>query len=435
MESLHQIIVNSLTDLVVCTAFPIFYASVLSMRYGKRKYLLIFPAVIYLALNPIIYLAKFPQFLQFFSGIGLMLAGVFIFSNDKPLKKIMYTMIPYAVNIAASMIYLFFRTLFMPDYEIVFGSSDYIDFVFFSIGIVLPLFLISRLIQRKKPNISDLTLIYVITTVLIQMIVMTLIMYVYTINLDKVVFLSALLVYMVISLTLNILVIQYILHISRENSRRELIENQYELLCAQYGELRGSYVVYKKLRHDLKDHIRVIEGLSRYGKTEELTKYADKLIEGWDSLSSKTFCDVPAVDVVLADKYSAAAAGNIRADFAVSGISETKADSVYMCSIFSNLLNNAIEAAGQCSKSPYVELRSGIRMGNFVITCRNSIPAAKNEKKDPDMHGYGLHIISELSKQLGGSFVYGSDDNTFTATVTLPVIKKEGRKYDPRGNN
>lgn len=425
MASIHQIIINALTDLSVCIVFPVFYASVFSMRYTKRRYLLIFPAVMYFIVNPLIYLAKFPQFLQFFTGLGCMLGGVFIFSNDKPLKKILYTVIPYAVNIVTSMIYLFLRTLFMPEYEVVFGNIDYIDLVFYTIGLILPLFLISRLVQRKKPNISDLTIIYVITTILVQMIAMTFILYVYTINLDRVVFMTALISYMVISLALNILVIRYIVHISRENSRRELVENQYELLCAQYGELRGSYVAYKKLRHDLKDHVRIIEGLSRRGKTDELTEYTGRLIENWDTLSARTFCDVPAVDVVLADKYSVAAAKNIKADFVVSGVSEVGADSVYLCSIFSNLLNNAIEAAEQCGEYSYVELRSGISMGNLVITCRNGIPQTRREKKDPELHGYGLHIISELSKLLGGSFAYSSDEDTFTATVILPVREKE----------
>ena len=424
MASIHQIIINALADLTSCIVFPLFYASVFSMGEKKRKYLLIFPAVMFFVIVPLMYLAKFPQFLRFFIGFGGMLAGVCIFSNDKPLKKILYTAIPYAANIVTSMIYVFFRTVFMPDYEMVVGRGDYIDLAFYVIGIVLSLFLISRLVQRKKPDISDLTIIYVITTILVQMIAMTFIMYVYTINLDRVVFMTALITYMIISLALNILVIRYIVHVSRENSRRELVENQYELLCAQYGELRGSYVAYKKLRHDLKDHVRVIEGLSRRGKTDELTEYANNIIENWDTLSSKTFCDVPAVDVVLADKYSVAAAKNIRADFAVSGISEVGADSVYLCSIFANLLNNAIEAAEQCGGSPYVELRSGISMGNLVITCRNGIPQTRREKKDPEMHGYGLRIISELSKLLGGSFAYSSDEDTFTATVMLPVKVK-----------
>ena len=97
----------------------------------------------------------------------------------------------------------------MPEYEVVFGNIDYIDLVFYTIGLILPLFLISRLVQRKKPNISDLTIIYVITTILVQMIAMTFILYVYTINLDRVVFMTALISYMVISLALNILVIRY----------------------------------------------------------------------------------------------------------------------------------------------------------------------------------------------------------------------------------
>lgn len=420
MISIHQIITYALMDFVVCISFPVFYSSVLPMRYGRKKYLMIFPAVMYLIINPIIYLLKCPQLLQFSLAVILMLIGVFVFSNGKPLEKIFFTLIPYAINIISSVIYLFLRSLFMPDFKLVFGYGDYIDLIFYTLGAVVPLFFISRLIRHKKPKISDLIIIYIITTILIQIIAMTFILYLYTASLDRIIFMIAFVIYMIASLVINIFVVQYIFRINCAQLRRELIENQYDLLCSQYDELRNNYVVYKKLRHDLKDHIQVIDGLSHSGNTSDLTEYTGKLLNSWDSLSSKTFCDVPAVDIVLANKYSIAVSENIRTDFTVTGVSCANADNVYMCSIFANLLNNAIEAAVQSDEAPFIELKSGIIMGNFIITCRNSMPQKKINKKDPEQHGYGLHIISELTKLLNGSFIYENDDNTYTATVTLP---------------
>lgn len=429
------LIFQIITDIVYTGASILFYSTILSMRYGRKKYISIFFPSYLLAIALPTYFIDIPQYIIFFFGMGVMIAGIFVFSNDKPFKIIVYGFIPYIGNIITSILYIFGRSMFMPEYMIVFGSGDYIDSIFFSLGNILFLLLAYNVIRRKKPGISDLSAMYIITTLLIQMIVLTFIMYVYTVNLNGTIFMLALISYMIISLILNIIVIRYIVHISREQSRQEIVSKQYELLCAQYGELRSSYVGYRKLRHDLKDHISVMQGLSRKGENDELTKYANDLIESWDDLSSKTFCDVPAVDIVITDKYNIASANGIKADFVVSGISEVGADSIYMCSIFSNLLNNALEATLHCKDKPFIELRSGIRLGNLIITCRNSMPQDTEKKKKTDRNGYGLSIISELSKLLNGKFVHWNDEETFTATVTIPVKIKEEITNDPHSGN
>ncbi len=429
MELTQKLIIDLITDLSFSISVPIFYSSVLSMRFGKWKFIVLTAAAL-MIYSPVCYLIDMPQYAMFFIGILIMLASVFIFSNDKPMKKLLFTFIPYAANIVTSMIYFFFKTLFMPDFDIVFGHTDIIDAAAYLIGIILPMYAVSKLIRRKKPDVSSLTVIYILSMFVVQMVILTFIMYVYSTDMSSFVFISALMVYMIALILISLFIIRYSVRIGIEQSRRELIAGQYELLCAQYSELRSSYVSYRKLRHDLKDHIRVIQGLSRRGETDALARYADDLAESWEPLSSKTFCDVPAVDIVLADKYSIASSCGIDADFSVSGIRESGADSVYLCSIFANLLNNALEAAQRCGAGPMIELRSGIRMGNLVILCRNSMPDKPYEKKDSDSHGHGLHIISEFSELLGGSFVYENDGKIFTATVTIPVAAKEGTTDD-----
>ena len=94
---------------------------------------------------------------------------------------------------------------------------------------------------------------------------------------------------MIISISLTFLVIRYSIRISKEQAKQEFVVNQYNLLSSQYDQLRNNYVNYKKLRHDLKDHINVINGLSQKADKEELTEYTSKLLKNWDSLSAKTY--------------------------------------------------------------------------------------------------------------------------------------------------
>ena len=423
-SSTEEIIIALVTDLVFSISFPLFYSSVLSMRFGKLKFMTIVPTA-FMLLTLCSLFIDIPQFVMFFSGIFIMIGSVFIFSNDKTVKKLMYVFIPYIVNIITSLIYFFLRSIFMPDMDMIFGSSNWIDTIFTLIGIVFPLYLISKWINRKKPDVSSLTVIYVLSMFTVQMIILTFIMYVYSTEMNTFVFMSAIMIYTIIFLLLTLFIIRYSIRIGREQSRNELIANRYEQLSAQYAQLRSSYVGYKKLRHDLKDHIRVINGLSLRGNTEELSEYTKKLVEDWDSLSSRTFCDVPAVDIVLAEKYSLAASSGIKTDFMINGISEIDSDPIYLCSIFSNLLNNALEAALHCDNEPFINLQVGIKIDRLVIKCQNSMPSSDIAKSDTENHGYGLHIIKELSELLGGNFVYEHNSAVFTAVVTIPMKMEE----------
>lgn len=427
-------LVDGLMDFSFSILIALFYASVLSARYGKTKFRVIVSAVMIIA-TIITNIIHMPQMPMFFTGIAILMTCIFILSDDKPLKKILFTFIPYVSDILLSLVYLSLRTILMPNFDSAFGGQTLAGLssipnaveplLLFTVEMLI-LFSISKWIQHKKPKISDLTIVYILSIIIVQIFILTFLLYIYYAKISILKFVLVLIVYMIISISLTFLVIRYSIRISKEQAKQEFVVNQYNLLSSQYDQLRNNYVNYKKLRHDLKDHINVINGLSQKADKEELTEYTSKLLKNWDSLSAKTYCDVPAIDIILAEKYNMATANHIRTDFLVGGIKEANLDNVYLCSIFSNLLNNALEASKYCTTNPYIELKSSIQLGNLVITCRNSMPQVIRKKDDPNHnHGYGLHIIKDLSNLLGGNFVYEHDEYNFTAIVTIPINDKE----------
>ena len=428
MENIQSIIFSMIADTAFCVTYPVFYSSVVKLRIKRWQYVLIM-VLIFILLTPLQYILPVAHIVVFISGVIINLGSVIIFGKDRLLKKIIYGLIPYAADILCSSIYMIIRAFLMPEWQPNFGNkmvSDTLDLTIILLMILLMLFIISKIIQRKKPTINDLTAIYILTIMTVQMFIMTFIMYIYYTNVSFNVFYTALIIYMLISAVLTVAVLYYTVRINRKQIKQDMIERQYLFMNTQYEQLRNSYVSYKKLRHDIKDHLNVVNGLAMQGKTEELQAYTNTLTQDWETLSSKTFCDVPAVDIIIAEKYNIASASGIKTDFVVSGIKETNADNVYLSSIFANLLNNALEASSHCSHEPYISLRCAIMMKKLVITCRNSMPDHPHKKSDAQNHGYGLHIIDDFAKLLGGTFVYEHDDSTFTAIVTIPI--SEGRK-------
>ena len=428
MENIQSIILSLIADTAFCVTYPTFYSSVVNMRIKRWQYVLIM-ASIFMLLTPLQYIIPITHPVVYIAGIVINLGGIIIFGKDKLPKKIIYELIPYASDILSYYVYLVARSFFMPEWQPVFGVkvlSDYLEAGILLSQTILSLFIISKIINRKKPTVNNLTAIYILTIMIVQIFIMTFIMYIYYTNVSFNVFCIALIAYLLICTLLTVAVLYYSVHINRKQIKQDMIEQQYLFMNTQYEQLRNSYVSYKKLRHDIKDHLNVVNGLAMQGKTEELQAYTNTLTQDWETLSSKTLCDVPAVDIIIAEKYNIASASGIKTDFVVSGIKEANADNVYLSSIFANLLNNALEASCHCSHEPYISLRCAIMMKKLVITCRNSMPDHPHKKSDAQNHGYGLHIIDDFAKLLGGTFVYEHDDSTFTAIVTIPI--SEGRK-------
>ena len=429
MEITQTLVLSIIADIIYCIIIPTFYANTIRLNIRKSRYIIAMSAI-FTVLTPIQYILEIPHLAVYLSCLLINVVSVIIFSNERFLKRIICAFIPNIVDIAVSMIYIAFRTALMPGWQSKFGSKEYLDFfeaVIITLGNVLALFIISKLIRRKKAEMNDLTAIYLLSIIIMHMFVMTFVMYVYNTRVNLNTFYAVLLAYMVISVSLMVLVILINSRINRKQRKQDLIASQYQFMSSQYDDLRNNYIVYKKLRHDLKEHMNVVLALALKGQTDELQTYTDTLRNNWEALSSKTFCDVPAVDIIISDKYNAAVSSDIKTDFIVSGIKEANADSVYLCSIFANLLNNAIEAASCCcSSEPFINLRCGIIMEQLTITCSNCMPDTQKEKDDPDNHGYGMKIINDTAKLLGGSFSHEHNDKVFTAVVTIPV--KRGKQ-------
>lgn len=409
-------------DLIFSLMYALFISSTLSMRFGKVKYIILHSCCFVLAdfINAFLHT---PQYVMNLYGICTLLLLSFAFSNDKPIKILSYTMIPYALNSLTIIIYIYIKMLLFKAPMVSFGASGFADGILSSLLMPLPLFLISRRLRRKKTEISDLTVTYLLSVLTLQTLFICFCIHMYLGNISFPVFMSGLLIFMMLTILTSLYIIRRTIKINRENSRREIIEDRYKQLSLQYENLRNSYLSYKKLRHDLKDHIRIINGLAQRGENTELSEYTKKLTDDWDSLTAATFCDLPAADIILSEKYSIAVGRGIDTDFLLSGIKQLEADSVYLCSILSNLLNNAIEAAAQSTGERFIRLRSDIQMNNLVITCRNSVPEQPIPKPDAENHGFGLEIIKELAELLGGNFIYSRDDSGFSAAVTIPVKK------------
>lgn len=101
-----------------------------------------------------------------------------------------------------------------------------------------------------------------------------------------------------------------------------------------------------------------------------------------------------------------------------------------VCTIFSNLLQNAVEALSHIDSGSldieisegrhYVqmEIRNSIKPARIIIAGAREI---KTSKRDKHNHGYGLQNVGEAIERNSGNFEFYVKDEMFCCEVILPV--------------
>lgn len=105
-----------------------------------------------------------------------------------------------------------------------------------------------------------------------------------------------------------------------------------------------------------------------------------------------------------------------------------------MISIFGNLLDNALEAAGQCERgNKKVDMK--LYMGNshmlvfnvensFIVTAPMEGTQRLTTKKDSQRHGLGIGIVEKLAEKYGGNLILEESDHIFKATLIISTQKR-----------
>ena len=184
--------------------------------------------------------------------------------------------------------------------------------------------------------------------------------------------------------------------------------------------------------HDLKHQIHEI-GESKSVSPEVLSEI-DDVINVYDSFAHS---GNPSLDLVLSEKALIAEKNKIRLSLIIDGnaVSFMKESDIF--ALFSNLLDNAIEATMNLDEEErsislsvrtmknFVSIVSSNRYFNPNMKFVNGLPVTI--KKDKINHGYGLKSIRYMVNKFDGDLTIEAKDGIFTVTILLPVpAEKEG---------
>lgn len=114
---------------------------------------------------------------------------------------------------------------------------------------------------------------------------------------------------------------------------------------AHYEEIESRRNELAKIRHDLNDHFIVIKELLNSGENGKANEMLDTLIDYVMSTKEYAYCADPIVNAVLNENEMICKERGIAFTYGMQITAPLKLNPVVVCSIFSNLLKNAVAGA------------------------------------------------------------------------------------------
>lgn len=167
-----------------------------------------------------------------------------------------------------------------------------------------------------------------------------------------------------------------------EKELARLKTEQAELLERDYTTLNNAYAINAKVFHDFHNHIGLLRQLLSHAKLEETIQYLDELQTPVQEMTENVWTGDETVDYIINSKAVTAKERNVQYQAQVEFPRHINLRSVDLCAVLGNLLDNALEAAGQVPEKEERFVRLTIRRINqmLIIKVENSFYKAPISK-------------------------------------------------------
>ena len=180
------------------------------------------------------------------------------------------------------------------------------------------------------------------------------------------------------------------------------------------AEARARYEQTKSFRHDIKNHLSVLDGLLKNEKLDEGREYLKKLETVSEALSFPYQTGNQVVDILLGEKLGLAK--EITAEVSLVLPNPCGIDDFDLCVLFANVLDNAITACRANNGARAIRI-SGKRQGAcYMLTFENT---CADEPLPPA--GTGLSNIRAVAEKYHGAVLTEKTGGWFSLNVLLNV--------------
>ena len=236
-----------------------------------------------------------------------------------------------------------------------------------------------------------------------------------------------------ILLTLG-LTVAVLIHLCIVQMFNEQVVQQQELQIEAVREkesaeaLLESYTTQRRLTHEFTNHTDALALLLQQEDYEGAKAYLASLTRIIASNTTIMNTHNPLLDALLSKKYEEASRRGVMVYFDLPDLRDLPMEKTDLVLVFSNLLNNAIDAAAKADP-PEVYVRARKNEQEVVLSVRNRVQKnldltdgqlPRTTKKEPG-HGIGLWNVKDVLAAYGGEYTISCRENWFRFTCTIPI--------------
>ena len=217
------------------------------------------------------------------------------------------------------------------------------------------------------------------------------------------------------------------LAIKNENDAiNQLFQKQYE----QYKLAIDNSELLRREMHDMKHYLAALKGEEDPGKREEVLADMEQAIAIQESFMNT---GNQVLDVILTTKSLQCEKQHIMLNAMIDGDILSGIHVKDLCSLFGNILDNAIEATQQVQEMDKRIISLSCRQKNqfIIIECENysdnppdqvsSRALPQTTKGDNVRHGFGLKSIQKVAEKYGGAMTIRVESGWFKLKVLLAI--------------
>jgi hypothetical protein len=229
----------------------------------------------------------------------------------------------------------------------------------------------------------------------------------------------------------NISLVKIIGKIVKANNielENKLIREKMDMQYNYYLNIQEEQLKVRKLYHDMNNHIICMKKL--YENCGEVNKYIDDIKSELNSWKSIISTGNMILDIIVNDKKKICDKNNINFEVDINFSKCDFVDMIDVCSIFSNLIDNAIEACIKVKeKDRFIILKGTIVNKFFILKCENNklnkIKLDKEtiitDKKDTFIHGIGIKSIKSSIEKYEGEINIDFSEDKFKVQIYIPL--------------
>lgn len=206
---------------------------------------------------------------------------------------------------------------------------------------------------------------------------------------------------------------------------RDMLDNQFIQAQKEFATLKQMQLNAASYRHDMRHHFSLLQRMASRGNIEEIKEYLRNVQSDLDAITPVRFCENETINLILSAFATRAKQSEIQLSIDIKLPDSHPFSDTELCSLLSNALENAINAAEQITDTDnrIIKLRLFSKNNKMCIDLRNryktepvfhrGMPVSEEQG-----HGFGTKSMAYIVEKHGGVFQFSVKDGWFIFQAT-----------------